>query len=119
MAIGELVDSPTNPHDVGLSAKRLDRIREGLTERIAAYRVLSWAAKQIGRGDSRSLIAEATGKLLTSGFDAVDYVDIRDGELRAVGPGCDPGSLRAFGAARLGSTRLIDNVSAGGEWRRS
>lgn len=83
------------------------------------YRVLSWAAKQIGRRDSRSLIAEATDELLTSGFDAVDYVDIRDCELRAVGPDCDPGSLRAFGAARLGLTRLIDNVPAGGEWRGS
>lgn len=39
MATGELVDSPADPHEVGLSARRLDRIREGLTERIAAREI--------------------------------------------------------------------------------
>jgi pantoate--beta-alanine ligase len=79
------------------------------------YRVLCRTAKQIGRRDTQSLIADATGDLLASGFDAVEYVDIRDGALRAPGPGCDAGSLRVFGAAHLGLARLIDNVAAEGE----
>ncbi len=50
--------------------------------------------------------------LLESGFDRVDYFDIRDSATLAPAERYDPG-LRVFAAAWIGKTRLIDNVPAG------
>lgn len=48
--------------------------------------------------------------LLEAGFDSVDYFEIRDGETLRAAEHYQKG-LRIFGAARLGRTRLIDNVA--------
>ncbi len=49
--------------------------------------------------------------LLESGFDRVDYFDIRDAATLAPAESYRPG-LRVFAAAWIGKTRLIDNVPA-------
>lgn len=47
--------------------------------------------------------------LLAGGFDKVDYAEIRDGDsLQALE--ADNGNARLFVAARIGTTRLIDNM---------
>ncbi|MFK4004810.1 pantoate--beta-alanine ligase [Qipengyuania sp. NPDC077563] len=48
-------------------------------------------------------------KLLASGFDRIDYVDLRDGDSLALLE-ADNGNARLFAAARIGGTRLIDNM---------
>ncbi|MBX7536474.1 pantoate--beta-alanine ligase [Qipengyuania sp. GH1] len=48
-------------------------------------------------------------KLLASGFDRIDYVDVRDGDSLALLE-ADNGNARLFAAARIGGTRLIDNM---------
>lgn len=54
------------------------------------------------------------GKLLAGGFDSVDYAEVRDGANLA--PLEDGGSqARLFVAARIGGTRLIDNMALKGE----
>ena len=54
--------------------------------------------------------AEAKTELFATGFAFVDYLDVRDAEtLAAIQPGHCP--ARVLGAARLGTTRLIDNVA--------
>ena len=50
--------------------------------------------------------------LLAGGFSAVDYAEFRDAatlELRSA-PAASP--ARLFVAARIGTTRLIDNIAA-------
>lgn len=47
--------------------------------------------------------------LLDAGFDSVDYFEIRDAGTLAPATGNAP-NLRIFAAARLGKTRLIDNM---------
>ncbi len=47
--------------------------------------------------------------LLDSGFDSVDYFEIRDAETLYPATSYAP-NLRIFAAARLGDTRLIDNI---------
>jgi pantoate--beta-alanine ligase len=50
--------------------------------------------------------------LLQAGFDKVDYVEARGAEdLRRLGPGPIDGPARVLAAARLGRTRLIDNMA--------
>lgn len=54
---------------------------------------------------------EAVAALLAAGFAAVDYVEARVPEtLDRLGPGPVAGPVRVLAAARLGRTRLIDNI---------
>jgi pantoate--beta-alanine ligase len=54
--------------------------------------------------------ARAAQELVEQGFAAVDYLEVRDAASLALLPRADGRSARAFGAARLGAVRLIDNV---------
>lgn len=53
----------------------------------------------------------AVAGLLAAGFASVDYVEARAPDtLDRLGPGPAAGPIRVLGAARLGRTRLIDNI---------
>jgi pantoate--beta-alanine ligase len=62
------------------------------------------------RGESAGkTLAAARAAILAAGFDAVDYVELRDADtLAPVTEIARPARLLA--AARLGATRLLDNV---------
>lgn len=65
-----------------------------------------------GGEDVARVIAEERQRLLDRGFDSVDYLELRDGA--TLEPVINPDSQRSyrvFAAARLGTTRLIDNVA--------
>ncbi len=56
------------------------------------------------------VLAALEAHLLQAGFDTVDYAELRDAE--SIAPlDKDNGNARLFVAARIGSTRLIDNIS--------
>lgn len=68
------------------------------------------AAIEAGQGSTATLVDAARAKLLTAGFAAVDYIELRDAEtLAAVDRVAKPARLLA--AVRLGKTRLIDNLA--------
>lgn len=68
------------------------------------------AAGNPGAPDIASAAEAAKRELLTAGFTAVDYLEVRDAETLA--PAKDLSRpLRALAAVRLGRTRLIDNVA--------
>ena len=71
------------------------------------------AAAALGRGKPAAEIEPcATSRLVNTGF-MVDYFAIRDTQTLAVpAPGADPKTLRILVAAKLGKTRLIDNIAA-------
>jgi pantoate--beta-alanine ligase len=55
--------------------------------------------------------ARAVADLLGAGFSGVDYVEARSPDtLSRLGPGPAEGPIRVLAAARLGRTRLIDNI---------
>lgn len=57
-------------------------------------------------------LAKLVGTLEASGFDSVDYAELRDAD--SLAPlGADNGNARLFVAARIGGTRLIDNMPLG------
>ena len=75
------------------------------------YRALAElaAALTAGRGPAEPLIAAARQAIVKAGFDAVDYLDLRDAEtLAVVDRVIRP--ARVLVAAHLGKTRLIDNL---------
>lgn len=76
----------------------------------ALHRTLQTMARRFADGeDSKTLSTWARSALLDAGFDAVDYVEVRDAKTLSMVE--DPRrEARVLGAAHLGRARLIDNV---------
>lgn len=62
-----------------------------------------------GGGEADQSLGNLQEVLLTSGFDSVDYAELRDADTLAKLE-TDNGNARLFVAARIGGTRLIDNM---------
>lgn len=77
------------------------------------YRTLCIARESLLQGGNiESVLAESKAWLLESGFDNIDYVDLRNAEtLEKTINNNGIKSSRLFAAAWLGRTRLIDNIA--------
>jgi pantoate--beta-alanine ligase len=108
----DVVGVPTQRDDDGLAlSSRNIYLDDGERARaVALPRALGVAARAIGRGDNPQVaIAEARTALITAGFD-VDYLALADAETLALNPASNR-PRRLLAAARIGSTRLIDNLA--------
>ncbi|GGE84479.1 pantoate--beta-alanine ligase [Sphingomonas prati] len=109
----EIVGVPTQREDDGLALSSRNAYLDD-EQRAAARampRALGEAAAAIARGDDvAGVLAAAERRLIDAGFASVDYVALSDAEsLVPVGVVGDR-PMRLLAAARLGTTRLIDNV---------
>jgi pantoate--beta-alanine ligase len=78
------------------------------TEQRGAAGALPEAMREVLGGTLR--LADLPGRLLGNGFDSVDYAELRDAD--SLAPLQAPnGNARLFVAARIGGTRLIDNMA--------
>ena len=108
----EIVGVPTQRDDDGLalSSRNIYLSPEERVAAVALPRALGVAAKAIGRGDpAADALAQAEAALEAAGF-VVDYVGLADAETLAGDPAADR-PRRLLAAARLGGTRLIDNLA--------
>lgn len=107
----EIVGAPTQRDDDGLalSSRNAYLAPADRAAAVALPRALGVAAKAIaGGGDPQAALAKARAGLEAAGF-AVDYVELVDAAtLGAPAPGS---ARRLLAAARIGGTRLIDNVA--------
>jgi pantoate--beta-alanine ligase len=79
----------------------------------ALPRALSQASMAIASGaDVAAALGSARAMLLDSGFGSVDYLDLRN-EVSLEETAVFQPDARLFAAARIGTTRLIDNLGAG------
>jgi pantoate--beta-alanine ligase len=82
-------------------------------ERAAApilYKVLCDIASGLRAGkNAADLCREGGARILAAGFSSIDYLEVRDADSLAP-PDAKTKSLRILVAARLGKTRLIDNI---------
>lgn len=76
-------------------------------EQLAVARRLNEVLSEVARGSMR--VEEGSARLLQAGFDAVDYLALRDAETLDVP--VDGRSRRVLAVARLGSVRLLDNMA--------
>ena len=108
----ELQGVPTQRDDDGLalSSRNVYLDDEQRAAAVVLPRALGVAAKAIARGDNaEATLAVARETLVAAGF-TVDYVELVDAE--TLTPRSDAGrERRLLAAARLGSTRLIDNLA--------
>jgi pantoate--beta-alanine ligase len=68
------------------------------------------AIRRDGPAHAAELARQASGSLLRGGFERVDYVEVRDQDLRLASQDSELSELRLLAAAYLGKARLIDNV---------
>ena len=107
----QIIAAPTLREPDGLAMSSRNQYLQGDERKTATfiYHTLSFMRDQCGHGLPIAMIeAEAEQRLTMAGF-SVDYAEIRSSDLlRAKSP--DEPSLIALIAARLGRTRLIDNL---------
>jgi pantoate--beta-alanine ligase len=76
------------------------------------HRALQDIAARFGAGDEIAIpCAKAAQALVAEGFASVDYLEVRGAETLEPLSRNDGRAARVFGAARIGSVRLIDNVA--------
>ena len=108
------VPTVREPDGLALSSRNAylsadDRIRAAMLP--AAIRK---AAAEIGLGKPvADALTRLNAALLTGGFDAVDYAELRDAETLVLLTERPLAPARLLVAARIGGTRLIDNMAVG------
>jgi pantoate--beta-alanine ligase len=111
----EVIGGPTARAEDGLAlSSRNAYLTPG--QRAAApvlHQALKAAAEALRRGDwVEEVEADALAMIRDAGFDHIDYFEVRDAAtLARLGPGAVEGEARILVAARLGKTRLIDNMA--------
>lgn len=111
----QIVAAPTMREPDGLAMSSRNRYLSVDERRRAVelHATLIWLAGVVReRSDPGEACREAVARLSAAGFDAVDYVEVRNARtLAAVERPAEEGELRVLAAARIGTTRLIDNVA--------
>jgi pantoate--beta-alanine ligase len=109
----EVVGVPTVREEDGLAMSSRNAYLDPNERKIAPtlYRVLRDCAARIAAGEAIArVVTEGSHAIEAEGF-AVDYLEARNGETLARAETLADGPLRLLVAARLGKTRLIDNVA--------
>ncbi|MBI3433814.1 MAG: pantoate--beta-alanine ligase, partial [Proteobacteria bacterium] len=109
---------------VGIVAGKTTRERDGLAlssrnayldvgERAAAptlYRTLRWCAAQIGQGRPIGAVLAQGRRAITAAGFRLDYLEARHARTLAPLRRAADGPVRLLVAARIGRTRLVDNI---------
>jgi len=108
----DVVGVPTQRDDDGLalSSRNIYLDEEQRAKAVALPRALGVAARAIGRGEeTATVLADARATLTAAGFE-VDYVELVDAVTLSLDCTVER-PRRLVAAARMGSTRLIDNIA--------
>ena len=107
-----VIGIPTVRNDEGLALSSRNRYlnRHESHQAAAIHKNLEQAAEKIRRGVNPQTATRAAARSLTTLGFQVDYVTARNAETLAVPVEKDE-PLRLLAAARLGATRLIDNIA--------
>jgi pantoate--beta-alanine ligase len=109
----EVVGVPTVREEDGLAMSSRNAYLDASERAIAPtlYRVLRDCAAHIAAGEAIArVVTEGSHAIEAAGF-AVDYLETRNAETLARAETLADGPLRLLVAARLGKTRLIDNIA--------
>ncbi len=109
----QIVGAPTQRESDGLamSSRNVYLSKEERRAAPALYRALTTAARRIGEGEAIGhVMGEAYEEVVAAGF-AIDYLEARHGETLARIARRQEGPVRLLVAARIGTTRLIDNIA--------
>jgi pantoate--beta-alanine ligase len=100
-----------DPDGLAMSSRNVYLSAEDRARAPALYRALSEAAKRIAEGEVIGhVMGEAREAIVGASFD-IDYIEARHAGTLARVARRHEGPIRLLAAARLGATRLIDNVA--------
>ncbi|GLI92241.1 pantoate--beta-alanine ligase [Methylocystis echinoides] len=104
-----------DPDGLAMSSRNVYLSAEERARAPALHRALSDAARRIAAGEVVGhVMGEAREAIVGAGFD-IDYLEARHAETLARVARRHDGPIRLLAAARLGATRLIDNVAVPSE----
>ena len=110
----EIIGAPIVRDDDGLALSSRNAYLSAPERAIAPslHHALVAAAAALRAGEDVAKVESAARRsILAAGFQTVDYIEARSGErLARLGPGPLTGEARILVAARLGRTRLLDNL---------
>ena len=110
----EIVGVPTmrEPDGLALSSRNLYLSAQERRQALALPDTLRAVAAKLSQGTSAApLLDWGRAELLRGGFDTVDYLELRDAQTLAVLSSWEGQPARLLAAARIGKTRLIDNIA--------
>jgi pantoate--beta-alanine ligase len=108
-----IVGAPTlrEPDGLAMSSRNVYLSADERTRATALYRALREAGARIDAGDRiGDAMRAATEMVVGAGFE-IDYLEARHAETLARIADLSEGPIRLLVAARLGATRLIDNIA--------
>jgi pantoate--beta-alanine ligase len=110
----QIVGVPTVREEDGLalSSRNLYLSTEERQKAPALHRVLQDCAAKVRLGQPIDRVVADGGQYLTSEGFVLDYLEVRNAETLEPVTSAKQGPLRILVAARLGTTRLIDNIPA-------
>ncbi len=111
----EIIGVPTvrDADGLALSSRNAYLSAEARAKAAALPKALNGAAEAIlGGAEVGAAVDAAKADMRAAGFASIDYLELRDGESLAPLSVWQPGA-RLFVAARMESTRLIDNIELG------
>lgn len=112
----EIVGVPTvrEADGLALSSRNLYLSADERREALSLPATLQAVAAKLLQGEPAAMHLDwGRARLLQGGFDSVDYLELRNAETLAVLDGWDGQPARLLAAARIGKTRLIDNIAIG------
>ncbi len=113
----EIIGAPTfrEPDGLALSSRNIYLDARQRTFAPDLHQAMQWAARRIREGVTiPDALRDASASISASGF-VIDYLEVRDSAtLAAPRTAQNPAELRLLAAARMGQTRLIDNIPVGG-----
>ncbi|MFN3889021.1 MAG: pantoate--beta-alanine ligase [Beijerinckiaceae bacterium] len=110
----EIAGAPTmrEPDGLAMSSRNVYLKPEERAAAPALYRTLQACAGRVARGEaSAPILADGRRQIEDAGF-GLDYLELRDAASLARVDESAKGPLRLLVAARIGTTRLIDNIHA-------
>jgi pantoate--beta-alanine ligase len=107
----EPVPTVRDPDGLALSSRNLNLSPEERRIAAAFPAALFGAVERLVQGGEVEATLEAARRaVLQAGFDKIDYIELADAETLSPVRALGPAPARLFGAAFIGSTRLIDNL---------
>lgn len=109
----KVIGAPTvrEPDGVAMSSRNVYLTPDGRAVAPVLHRVLTLCARKIAQGRAiTTILAEGREAIVRAGF-ALDYLEARHAETLAPIVSVKDGPVRLLVAAKIGKTRLIDNVS--------
>ena len=108
------VPTVREPDGLALSSRNAYLSADDRTRAAVLPAAIRKAVAEIGLGKPvADALTRLNAALLTGGFDAVDYAELRDAETLALLSERPTAPARLLVAARIGGTRLIDNMAVG------